>query len=231
MNPEIENYLLHRHKTSYSHYFENIDEEVSHNNNLSLKKSLVKNKHLVLRPNVKKYLSNSLTKFLLSIIFLLLSIILIKSNFNIKNFYTVEILTKQLNFTKFNNLYNKYLGDVLPDYTIPEPTKTVMNTNFSYSNGENYLNGSKIETEENYIIPTITSGIIVFLGNKDNLGPTCIIQGVDGVDIWYSNINIDNLNLYDYIDADTALAPVLSNYMYLTIDNNGTFISYETYKS
>ena len=231
MSPEIEDYLLHRHKFSYSRYLENRDDEVQECDNLSLKNNQAKKQHLVLKPAVKKYLSNSLTKFLLSIIFLLLSIILIKSNSNIKNFYVEEVLTKQLNFTKFNNLYNKYLGNILPDYTIPEPTKTVMNTNFSYSNGEDYLNGSKITTEENYIIPTITSGIIVFLGNKDNLGPTCIIQGVDGVDIWYSNINIEGLNLYDYIDADTALAPVLSNYMYLTIDNNGTFISYETYKS
>ena len=42
---------------------------------------------------LKQYLTNLLSKFLLSIIFLMLSIILIKSNTNIKNFYQEDILT------------------------------------------------------------------------------------------------------------------------------------------
>ena len=71
--------------------------------------------------NIKlhSYLSNLLSKFLLSIIFLMLSIILIKSNNNIRKFYQEDILTKQINFTKFNNLYTKYFGNILPDYTVP----------------------------------------------------------------------------------------------------------------
>lgn len=228
MSPEILTYLSNKHKHSYTYYISN-DDNLSFEESSPMEKKTSKRYHL--KPEIRKYLSNTLTKLLLSIIFLLLSIILIKSNSHIKEFYTEEVLTKQLNFTKFNNLYNKYLGNILPDYTIPEPTKTVMNNTFSYLDGSPYLNGAKITTEENYLIPTITSGIIVFLGDKDTLGPTCIIQGVDGIDIWYSNINLDNLNLYDYIDADTPLGPTLSNYMYLTIDNNGTYISYETYKS
>lgn len=235
MNPEIWAYLAKKQKHSYTDYFSRNFNSTCDTDSPERENYIIPSKDkeypLKLKSSFKKYLSVSLTKCLLSIIFLLLSIILIKSNQDIKNFYAEEVLTKQLNFTKFNNLYNKYLGDILPDYTIPEPTKTVINTSFSYSNGTSYLNGEKIETEENYIIPTITSGIIVFLGNKESLGPTCIIQGVDGVDIWYSNINIDNLNLYDYIDANSPLGPVLSNYMYLTIDNNGTYISYEAYKS
>ena len=138
--------------------------------------------------NIKlhSYLSNILSKFLLSIIFLMLSVILIKSNNNIKTFYEEDILTKQINFTKFNNLYTKYFGNILPDYTVPNvPTQIASNTEFDYTNGTPYLNGTKLETTENYPVPIITSGIIVFLGNKDDLGPTCIIQGVDGVDIWY----------------------------------------------
>ena len=75
------------------------------------------------------YLSNLLSKFLLSIIFLMLSIILIKSNNNIKTFYQEDILTKQINFTKFNNLYTKYFGNILPDYTVPSvPTQIASNT-------------------------------------------------------------------------------------------------------
>lgn len=201
MNTEIENYLNHKKISKFN-------------------------------PKVQKYLSNLLSKFLLSIIFLMVSIILIKSNSNIKNFYQEDILTKQINFTKFNDFYTKYFGNILPDYTVPSvPTQMASNTEFDYNNGTPYLNGTKLETTENYPVPIITSGIIVFLGEKDSLGPTCIVQGVDGIDIWYSHIDTSSLNLYDYVTEGKILAPTESNYFYLTIDSNGNYLTYDTYKS
>lgn len=201
MNTEIENYLNHKKISKFN-------------------------------PKVQKYLSNLLSKFLLSIIFLMVSIILIKSNSNIKTFYQEEILTKQINFTKFNDFYTKYFGNILPDYTVPSvPTQMASNTEFDYNNGTPYLNGTKLETTENYPVPIITSGIIVFLGEKDSLGPTCIVQGIDGIDIWYSHIDTSSLNLYDYVTEGKILAPTESNYFYLTIDSNGNYLTYDTYKS
>ncbi len=201
MNTEIENYLNHKKISKFN-------------------------------PKVQKYLSNLLSKFLLSIIFLMVSIILIKSNSNIKNFYQEDILTKQINFTKFNDFYTKYFGNILPDYTVPSvPTQMASNTEFDYNNGTPYLNGTKLETTENYPVPIITSGIIVFLGEKDSLGPTCIVQGIDGIDIWYSHIDTSFLNLYDYVTEGKILAPTESNYFYLTIDSNGNYLTYDTYKS
>lgn len=201
MNTEIENYLNHKKISKFN-------------------------------PKVQKYLSNLLSKFLLSIIFLMVSIILIKSNSNIKTFYQEDILTKQINFTKFNDFYTKYFGNILPDYTVPNvPTQMASNTEFDYNNGTPYLNGTKLETTENYPVPIITSGIIVFLGEKDSLGPTCIVQGIDGIDIWYSHIDTSSLNLYDYVTEGKILAPTESNYFYLTIDSNGKYLTYDTYKS
>lgn len=201
MNTEIENYLNHKKISKFN-------------------------------PKVQKYLSNLLSKFLLSIIFLMVSIILIKSNSNIKNFYQEDILTKQINFTKFNDFYTKYFGNILPDYTVPSvPTQMASNTEFDYNNGTPYLNGTKLETTENYPVPIITSGIIVFLGEKDSLGLTCIVQGIDGIDIWYSHIDTSSLNLYDYVTEGKILAPTESNYFYLTIDSNGHYLTYDTYKS
>lgn len=201
MNTEIENYLNHKKINKFN-------------------------------PKIQKYLSNLLSKFLLSIIFLMVSIILIKSNSNIKTFYQEDILTKQINFTKFNNFYTKYFGNILPDYTVPSiPTQMASNTELDYNNGTPYLNGTKLETTENYPVPIITSGIIVFLGEKDSLGPTCIVQGVDGIDIWYSHIDTSSLNLYDYVTEGKILAPTESNYFYLTIDSNGKYLTYDTYKS
>ena len=201
MNTEIENYLNHKKSDEPS-------------------------------TKVQKYLSNLLSKFLLSIIFLMISVILIKSNSHIKSFYQEDILTKQINFTKFNNLYTKYFGNILPDYTVPNvPTEVASNTSFDYNSGTPYLNGVKLTTTTNYPVPIITSGIIVFIGEKDQLGPTCIVQGVDGIDIWYSHIDTSSLNLYDYVTEGKILAPTEDDYFYLTIDSNGNYLTYDTYKS
>ena len=167
-----------------------------------------------------------ISKALLSIIFLLVSIILINKNENIKKFYEDKVFNDSISFIKFNELYNKYFGSITSIYPTEE---LVFNESIQYSNIDNYLNGKVLTVSNNYIVPSIGSGIIVYLGDKDNLGNTCIIQGVDGVDIWYSNIDTSNLTLYDYINKGDMLGPTLSDKLYLTLEKNNEFIDYETY--
>ena len=167
-----------------------------------------------------------ISKVLLSIIFLLVSIILINKNENIKKFYEDKVFNDSISFIKFNELYNKYFGSITSIYPTEE---LVFNESIQYSNIDNYLNGKVLTVSNNYIVPSIGSGIIVYLGDKDNLGNTCIIQGVDGVDIWYSNIDTSNLTLYDYVSKGDMLGTTLSDKLYLTLEKNNEFIDYETY--
>lgn len=167
-----------------------------------------------------------ISKALLSIIFLLVSIILINKNENIKKFYEDKVFNDSMSFIKFNELYNKYFGSITSIYPTEE---LVFNESIQYSNIDNYLNGKVLTVSNNYIVPSIGSGIIVYLGDKDNLGNTCIIQGVDGVDIWYSNIDTSNLTLYDYVSKGDMLGTTLSDKLYLTLEKNNEFIDYETY--
>lgn len=167
-----------------------------------------------------------ISKALLSIIFLLVSIILINKNENIKKFYEDKVFNDSISFIKFNELYNKYFGSITSIYPTEE---LVFNESIQYSNIDNYLNGKVLTVSNNYIVPSIGSGIIVYLGDKDNLGNTCIIQGIDGVDIWYSNIDTSNLTLYDYVSKGDMLGTTLSDKLYLTLEKNNEFIDYETY--
>ena len=171
-------------------------------------------------------INNIISKALLSIIFLLISIILINKNDNIKEFYKKEILTDSISFVKFNDIYNKYFGNITKTYT---PEKLVFNESLQYLSMDNYLNGKVLSVSNNYMVPSLSSGIIVYLGDKENLGNTCIVQGVDGVDIWYSNIDTSNLSLYDYVSKGDVLGTTLSDKLYLTLEENNNFIDYETY--
>lgn len=194
---------------------------------------------------IKEYLDNSkdkssikvkllskriVSKLLLSIIFLLVSIILINKNNNVKEFYQKNIYTNSWSFTKFNSLYNKYFGSLVKDYQVPD-TSSVFNETLSYSHIEDYLNGSILSVSSNYLVPVIESGIIVYLGDKDALKNTCIVQGVDGVDIWYSNIDISKLTLMDYVNKGEFLSTTLSDKLYLTLERGNEYIKYEDYQN
>ena len=94
---------------------------------------------------IKEYLDNSkdkssikvkllskriVSKLLLSIIFLLVSIILINKSTQVKEFYLDNIYTNSWSFTKFNSLYNKYFGSLVKDYQVPD-TGSVFNETLS----------------------------------------------------------------------------------------------------
>lgn len=194
---------------------------------------------------IKEYLDNSkdkssikvkllskriVSKLLLSIIFLLVSIILINKSTQVKEFYLDNIYTNSWSFTKFNSLYNKYFGSLVKDYQVPD-TSSVFNETLSYSHIEDYLNGSILSVSSNYLVPVIESGIIVYLGDKDALKNTCIVQGVDGVDIWYSNIDISKLTLMDYVNKGEFLSTTLSDRLYLTLERGNEYIKYEDYQN
>ena len=194
---------------------------------------------------IKEYLDNSkdkgsskvkalsrriVSKLLLSIIFLLVSIILINRSDKVKAFYQENIYTNSWSFTKFNSLYNKYFGSLVKDYQVPD-TSSVFNETLSYSHIEDYLNGSLLSVSSNYMVPVIESGIIVYLGDKDALKNTCIVQGVDGVDIWYSNIDISKLTLMDYVNKGEFLSTTLSDKLYLTLERGNEYIKYEDYQN
>lgn len=194
---------------------------------------------------IKEYLDNSkdkgsnkvkllskriVSKLLLSIIFLLVSIILINKSDKVKAFYQENIYTNSWSFTKFNSLYNKYFGSLVKDYQVPD-TSSVFNEALSYSHIEDYLNGSILSVSNNYMVPVIESGIIVYLGDKDALKNTCIVQGVDGVDIWYSNIDISKLTLMDYVNKGEFLSTTLSDKLYLTLERGNEYIKYEDYQN
>ena len=66
------------------------------------------------------------------------------------------------------------------------------------------------------------------MGEKENLGYTIIVQGVDDVDIWYSNIKNSSIKLYDYIETNAVLGEV-DDSLIVTIVKNNKYLGYEEY--
>lgn len=176
---------------------------------------------------IKKYIKDFITRSLLCIIiFLVISII---CNFSDKNllWFKDNIYNKNLNFTFFNNVYKKYINKYLPFDVYEE--SVVMKEGLGYNNKQKYLNGVSLSVGENYNMYSLCGGIVVYIGEKEGLGSTLIIQGTDGVDYWYSNLENLSVVLYDYIEKDTLLGVSKSDEIYLTFVKNGEYINYEEF--
>ena len=79
------------------------------------------------------------------------------------------------------------------------------------------------------MVPAIESGIVVFIGEKEKIGNTIIIEQVNGIDTFYSNININNLKLYDYVEKGELLGEVKNNELFLSFQKNGKYLDYKKY--
>ena len=176
----------------------------------------------------KKNINKLITKFMIAIIFFLISIIF--TNYSDKNLllYKEYVFTESLPFTKIKGWYEDLFGEVLPTQ---DNSQTVFNGNLVYKDISEYYDGEKLLVSKNTLVNNITSGVVVFSGEKDNYGNTVIIQGIDGVDIWYGNLENVSVSLYDYIEANTVIGETKDEYLYLVIKKDNDFIKYEDYQS
>lgn len=176
----------------------------------------------------KKYIKSLFTRILLSIILFLISSIYI--NYSDKTLLTYKkyLYNKTFNFAYINNLYNKYLGGILPFKNIYND-QMVMSGDANYDNNEKYLDGVKINLNESDLIKTFKSGIVVFLGEKEGFNKTIIIQGSDGIDYWYGNLENINVSLYDYLEEDVILGNPINGELYLKFIKNGEVLNYEEF--
>ena len=175
------------------------------------------------KPN--KYVNNLISRLLISII-LFLSIISItnfKSEYR-KLFKDIAI-NRNLSFNKITNMYNKYFGKVIP--LKEDKEEMVFDEKITYKDIKEENNAYKLTVNKNYLVPIINSGLVVFIGEKDNLGNTVIIQGIDNIDYWYSNVTNLNVKLYDYVSKGSMLGNAIDDKITLTFIKDGKNLKYE----
>lgn len=189
----------------------------------------IKNKHqnnkLVEYKKIK-YLKNLITRILISIIIIISVCIYLK--YDDTNVLKIEkyFFEESLKFTKINNLYGKYMGQIIP--AAKNNTELVFSSSELKNNKyEDYKNGVKITSSKNQPISSLIGGIVVYIGKKEGYDNTIIIQGNDGMDYWYGGVQNISINLYDYIEKDTIIAETKENYLYLVLQKNGVYINYE----
>ena len=178
------------------------------------------------RKNRHNKLSNIFTRVLLSIILVLSSCIFIKLDSNNLEWFKNNVLENSLLFVKANNFYQKYFGNIVPQHNVISAPVNNVNT---IKKIEDYFDGYKILYQANEAVNIIQSGLLVYYGEKDNYGNVAIIQGVDGVDIWYGGITDLNYNIYDYVEKGSILGNSIDNYYYLLFKKDNNVLKYDEY--
>ncbi len=180
------------------------------------------------KDNKKDRLNKIITKFMLAIIFFLSSIIFMNTSNKNMLLYKEYVFTESLPFTQFKSWYEDLFGSVLPK---SDNTKTVFNDSLIYKDISDYEDGEVLTVSNKTLVNSLASGVVVFSGTKDNYGNTVIIQGIDGADIWYGNLENISINLYDYIESGTVIGNTVDEYLYLVIKKDNEYIKYEDYQS
>jgi len=175
-----------------------------------------------------KYLKNLITRILLSVILVISICIFFKLDSNNISLIDKYIFNDSLEFTKINNWYQKNVGNILPQ-TNENASLVFSNTDLTKNKYVPYKDGVKFEVDKGSPISLISGGIVVFIGEKEGYGNTLILQGNDGLDYWYGGITSVNVNLYDYLEKDTLIGESMDNYLYLILQKDGNFLSYEEY--
>ena len=177
--------------------------------------------------SVKNVIVNFIFKTLIVAVITLVLLIVMRTNTKFKTMFYKYVYDTNITFTKFNNLYNKYFKDLNLN-KINISTKTVSDEKLSYSKVTKYKEGAKLLVSNNYTVPVLESGIVVFIGDKDDYGKVIIIQQINGIDLLYGNVENANYKLYDYVKKGEILG-TSNKYLYLVYKKDGKILDYEKY--
>lgn len=182
-------------------------------------------KKLVLKKSVKVFIS----KCLITVILFLVCLILTKENSSFKNKIIKYVYEDRFKFTELKSIYEKYFGKILSvDKVIPTEEK-VFDEKLSYQKANVYKDGVLLKVDDNYLVPTLESGIVVFIGDKEGYGKTIIIEQINGIDVWYCNITYKDIKMYDYIEKGSLLGEVEDSKLYMVFQKDGKYLDYKEY--
>ena len=193
----------------------------------SIEKFLSKNKE---KFSFKKFLVKLSIKVLVCIVIFLTGLIVLKYDKSHNKVIYNFMESHNISMASINKLYHKYLGNILPFENVAKENITkVFNEEISYKEASIYKDGVKLTVADNYLTPVLESGVVVFIGEKEEYGKVVMIEQVDGVTSWYGNIDNISFDLYDYVSKGEFLGEAKGNYIYLVFEKKGSYLNYKEY--
>lgn len=166
-----------------------------------------------------------LIKFMITIVITITCLIILKIKPDLKTTFYKYVFDDKISFVQIKNTYEKYLKDVIPFKNIIKE-QPVFNEKISYDSISKYKDGSSLYVGSSYLVPILNDGMVIYTGEKEDYGLTVIIEQIDGIEVWYSNLKNYNVKLYDYVEKGNLLGEVDDN-LYIIIKKDGKYLDYE----
>ena len=164
-------------------------------------------------------------KLMVTILLTIVSLIVLKLKPEYKaNFYKY-VFDDCISFVQINEIYKKYFKDVIPFENLIQ-TEPVFNETLTYTNISKYKDGVNLTVPSSYLVPILESGMVIYTGEKEEYGNTVIVEQVNGIEVWYSNLKNFNVKLYDYVEKGALLGEVDNN-LYIVVKKDGEYLDYE----
>lgn len=178
---------------------------------------------------MKRFFIGLSSRVLIAAILFLIALIGCK-NPSIKGFINEQVYHTNIAFAEIRKWFSENVGDILPFQNVIPKEKPVFSEKLIYQEANIYQDGVSLQVGENYLVPTLESGIVVFMGEKEGYGKTVVVQQVNGVDVWYSNITVStDIKLYDYIEKGSMIGESMGERIYLVFQKEGKFLNYQDY--
>lgn len=164
-------------------------------------------------------------KLMVTILLTITSLLVLKIKPEYKTSFYKYVFDDHISFVQINELYKKYFKDVLPFENFIQ-TEPVFDEKLTYTNISKYKDGVNLTVESSYLVPILESGMVIYTGEKEGYGNTVIIEQVNGIEVWYSNLKSMNVKLYDYVEKGALLGEVDNN-LYIVVKKDGEYLDYE----
>lgn len=171
---------------------------------------------------IKRFIYNVL---IVSVLVFFGSLLVNKSS-SISNFLYNNIYDNYLNIPNIKKIYNT-IGDIIPFQNIIKE-EAVFNEKNTYKDISKFNNGFSLTLNNNYV-SALNSGIVIYIGNKDDYNKTVIIENSDGVEEWYGNLNNISVNLYDYVKKNDLIGDTFNNTLYLEFKKGDKYLDYKEF--
>lgn len=185
------------------------------------KKAYYKKHHLVKR----KY--KFVNKLLVLGILFVGVLITVKVNPTAANWVKTHVYMDNFSFAQIENWYNKYIGGIFSSND--DEVTQVFSGTIPYTSLEPYYDGVRLKVSSGSVVESLLSGIIVSIGETEHYGNTIVVEQVDGVSVWYGNVDVSDVKLYDYVEKGQILGMSRSEDLYLVLMKDGAYLNYQDY--
>lgn len=185
------------------------------------KKAYYKKHHLVKR----KY--KFVNKLLVLGILFIGVLIAVKVNPTAASWVKTHVYMDNFSFAQIENWYNKYIGGIFSSND--DEVTQVFSGTIPYTSLEPYYDGVRLKVSSGSVVESLLSGIIVSIGETEHYGNTIVVEQVDGVSVWYGNVDVSDVKLYDYVEKGQILGMSRSEDLYLVLMKDGAYLNYQDY--